>query len=185
MFFSICKLILAAWLAAVIVQISLPLEVAPPAKVVGLAPQINFDLENAALYHRPAQLQYTQDQVDAYLAYTLKGKQSSLNKPLLTFKRAIVTLGEGTCTITVERALFGYSLYQRAKYRVSATEGKIAASNQGGWIGRLPIHPAMMRFVDILFADIWSALNREQKLVARMGGLELHEGNVVLSAPPQ
>jgi hypothetical protein len=63
--------------------------------------------------------------------------------------------------------------------------GKITASNKGGWIGRLSIHPAIMRYGDILFADVWSALNRERKLVAQMGGIELHDGSVILTAPPQ
>jgi hypothetical protein len=185
MFFAICKLILSACLAAVILQMVLPLDLAPPPKVLGVAPQINFDLEKAALYHHPAQFQYTQDEVNAYLAYTLKSKKTSLDKPELSFKRAVVGLGEGTCTVTVERVLFGYSLYQRASYQVSVAGGKTRASNKGGWIGRLPIHPAIMRYGDILFADVWSALNRERKLVAQMGGIELHDGSVILTAPPQ
>jgi hypothetical protein len=63
-------------------------------------------------------------------------------------------------------------------------EGKIAASNKGGWIGRLPIHPQIMQFADIIFADLWSSLARERKLVAKMGGIELRDGNVILAAPP-
>ena len=182
MFFAVCKLILSACLASVILQMVMPLDLPPPPKVLGLAPQINFDLEKANLYHHPVQLQYAQDQVDAYLAYTLKSKKSSLDKPGLSFQRAMVGLGEGTCTITVERALFGYSLYERTSYQVSLAGGKIAASNKACWIGRLPIHPAIMRYSDLLFADVWSALSRERKLVAQMGGIELHDGSVILTA---
>src|SRR4029077_10975391 len=95
MLFTIIKLMLAACIAAALAQMILPPEVAPPLKTVGLTAQINFDLENAALYHRPPQLQYTEDQVNAYLGYALKSKQNALNKPLLTFKRAMVTFREG------------------------------------------------------------------------------------------
>ena len=182
-FFRACKVILAACAAAAIIQIILPPEVPAPASTVGLTSQINFELENASLYHRPPQLQYTQDQVNAYLGFTLKSKQKSLDKPLLSFKRAFVAFREGACDITVERSLFGYSLYSRASYRVAVSEGKIAASNNGGWIGRLPVYPKIMQFADIIFADLWSALDRERKLVAKMAGMELHDGSVTLTTP--
>jgi hypothetical protein len=182
-FFTVCKLILGACATAALIEMISPPEVASPAKTVVLPPQINFDLENASLYHRPPQLQYTQEQVNAYLSYSLRNKQNVLNKPLLDFKRAVVGFGEGTCSITVERSLFGYSLYHRLSYRVDLRDGKISASNNGGWIGRLPLYPQIMRFADIMFADLWSALDRERKLVTKMGGIEFHNGNVILTSP--
>jgi hypothetical protein len=184
-FFNASKLILAACATAAIVEMISPPEVLPPANTVGLSTQINFELENAILYHRPPQLQYTQDQVNAYFGFALKSKQKSLDKPLLTFKRAFVAFREGACDITVERSLYGYSLYSRASYRVAVNEGKIAASNNGGWIGRLPIFPQLMQVADIIFADLWSALDRERKLVAKMAGIELHDGSVILATPSQ
>jgi hypothetical protein len=178
--FTFCKLTLAALVTATLVQMILPPEVPPATQTTAVPAQINFDLENAILYHR--QLQYSQEEVNAYLAYALKSKQSSLNKPLLSFKRALVAFGEGTCTIMAERSFFSYPLYQRAIYGVNVAEGKIVVSAKGGFIGRLPIHPAIMRYTDIIFADLWSALARERKLVAQMGKVEFHQGNVLLSA---
>jgi hypothetical protein len=61
--------------------------------------------------------------------------------------------------------------------------GKIAATNVGGWIGRLPIHPAIMRFGDIIFADLWSALERERKLIAKMGAVSFHDGGITITPP--
>jgi hypothetical protein len=180
MFFTFCKLTLAAFLTAALVQMILPPEVPPATQTVALPAQINFDLENAILYHR--ELQYSQEQVNGYLAYALKSKQNSLSKPLLSFKRALVTFGEGTCTIMAERSFFSYPLYQGAMYGVNVAEGKIVASAKGGFVGRLPIHPAIMRYADIIFADLWSALTRERKLVAQMGKVEFHQGNVLLGA---
>jgi hypothetical protein len=179
-FFTFCKLTLAAFLTAGLVQMILPPEVPPARQTLELPAQINFDLENAILHHR--ELQYSQEQVSAYLAYALKSKQNSLSKPLLSFKRALVTFGEGTCTIMAERSFFSYPLYQRAMYEVNVGEGKIVTSAKSGFVGRLPIHPAIMRYSDIIFADLWSALARERKLVAQMGKVEFHQGNVLLSA---
>jgi ribosomal protein L40E len=182
LFFTISKVVLGACAAAAVIQMILPPDVPSASKDV--APrQINFDLENAIYSHRPAQLEYTEEQVNAYLAYTLKSKQSALNKRLLNFKRAIVGFGEGAVTITAERSLFGYSLYSGSAYAVRAGEGKIVVSNKGGNIGRLPFHPGIMQFMDIIFADLWSALQREQKLIAKMGAIEFHEKQVLLSAP--
>lgn len=182
-FFFVCKLILGACAAAAVIQMILPPDIPEVRKEIGLAPQINFDLENATVYHRPPQIQYTQDIVNNYLDYTLKRKKS-LSKPLLDFKRAVVEFGEGNCAITVERSFFGYSLYSRTAYRVAVGDGKIGASSLGGAIGRLPIHPKIMQFADIIFADIWSALERERKLVAQMRGIEFHTGSVVITSPP-
>src|SRR4029077_14341628 len=143
--------------------------------------EINFDLEKAALSRAPIQLQYTQDQVNAYLDYALKNKHS-LNKPALKFNRAIIGFGVGSCTVTVERSFVGSSLFSRTSYQVAVSNGKIGASNKGVSIGRLQIHPQIMQFVDLIFADLWSALDRERKLVARMSGIEVHDGNVMLAA---
>src|SRR2546428_4314266 len=134
-FFRICKVVLAACAAAAIVEMISPPDIASPANTLGLSSQINFELENATLYHRPPQLQYSEDQVNAYLAFTLKGKQKVLDKPLLNFKRAVVEFGEGVCTITAERSLLDYySIYSRTSYRVAVGEGRILASNNGGWV---------------------------------------------------
>jgi hypothetical protein len=181
LFFLFSKLILSACVAAAIIQMILPPEVLPAAK--GEPPQINLDLENAIFSHRPTQVQYTEDQANAYLAYALKGKQAVLNKPLLAFKRAMLEFGESTVTITAERSLFGYSLYTRSAYAVQVAEGKIVVSNKGGGIGRLPFPPVIMQALDIVFADLWSALLRERKLIAKMSGIEFHDKKVLLSAP--
>jgi hypothetical protein len=185
MFFKVCKMLLAACVTAAILQVALPLDVPAPTKTIGVPPQINFDLENAELYHRPAELRYTSEQATEYLASALKSKQKNLDEPLLDFKRALVKFDEGTCTITVERSLFGYALHQRAIFAVNLVQGKVNATNKGAWIGRLPVHPMIMRFGDIIFADVWSALDRERKLIAKLGGIEFHDNSVVMTGPPQ
>jgi len=69
---------------------------------------------------------------------------------------------------------------------VQLTDGKINSSNKGGAIGRLPIYPQLMQYLDIVFADVWTALDRERKLVAKATAIEFHDKNVVLiTAPPQ
>jgi hypothetical protein len=183
-FFRTAKVILGACATAILIQMVSAPDVPPPVKPLLLPSQINFELENATNYHRPAQLQYTEEQVNAYLSYALKSKQSSLNKPLLDFRRAVVGFGEGNLTVTAEREFFGFSLYSSSSYKVALQEGKLVTSHNGGAIGRIPIHPAAMGLIDVIFADLWSALDRERKLVSKMGAVEFHPKNVVLTAPP-
>ena len=178
-FFAVSKLVLAEVAAAALVEMALPPELPAPTKIV--SPQIDLDLENAHL--RPSPLEYSQDQINAYLAYRLISKKAALTYPFLTFVRATASFREGACTIGVERSLFGYSIFSRTSHRVDTSAGKIAATNVGGWIGRLPIHPAIMQFGDIIFADLWSALDRERKLIGKMEAVNFHDGSVTITAP--
>ena len=180
-FFAVSKLALAAAVVAALVQIALPPELPAPTKIV--SPQIDLDLENATSYQKPGPLEYSQDQINAYLAYRLTSKKKALNKPLLDFVRATASFREGACTIGMERSLYGYSLFSRTSYRIETGAGKIGATNVGGWIGRMPVHPVIMRFGDIIFADLWSALDRERKLLGKMGAVNFHDGSVSITTP--
>jgi hypothetical protein len=183
LFFKTCKMILGSCAAALVISMALPPDISPQKKDALSLSQIGMELENAVNYHRPPQLQYTEDQVNEYLFSTLKGKKA-LNKPMLDFKRALVGLSEGKCAITAERAIFGYSVFTTTVVGVQLADGKINVSNKGGAIGRLSIHPELMQYLDIVFADVWSALDRERKLVAKATAVEFHDKSVVLSTLP-
>ena len=180
-FFRTAKLMLAACALAAVIQMISPPDVPPPVKSSLLLSQIALELENAITYHRPAQLQYTEDQVNAHLTYALRNKQSMLDKPLLEFKRAIVGLEEGRLKLTTERSLLGLSLYSSVSYLVTTREGHVTVTTNGGSIGRVAIHPELMRWADGIFADVWAALDRERKLVAKMASIEIHPKSVVLN----
>ena len=186
LFFKVSKLILYACAAAAVIQMILPPDVPPPNKETLSLSQIGLEIETAVTYHRPNQLQYTEDQINEYLTSTLKGKRKVLNKPLLDFNRGIVRLEEGKCDIAVERAIFGYSLYTSTSLAVQLADGKLNVSSRGGAIGRLPIHPQIMDYLNIIFADVWSALDRERKLITKADAIEFHDKSVVIvTAAPQ
>jgi hypothetical protein len=182
-FFKISKLVLGAAAAAAVVQMLLPPDVPPRVKTGEFPPQINLDLENAAMSHGAAPLHYTEAQVNAYLGSALKNKQPALSK-FLQFERAIVTFDENVCRITAERSLFGFSLFTTTSSRVTLKDGALTASNNGGNIGRLPIHPLLMQYADLLFSDLWAALDRERKSVAKMSAIEFHPQAVDLTPKP-
>ena len=145
--------------------------------------QINLDLENAIASHSAAPLQYTETQVNDYFASVVKNKRAALSK-YLQFERAFVKFDEGVCRITVERSLLGLSVYHAISYKVTLQNGTLTAAKNGGSIGRMPIHPMIMKYGDILFADWWAVLDREKKTVSKMGAIEFHPKTVTLSAKP-
>ena len=130
--------------------------------------------------HSAAPLQYTEAQVNAYLVNVAKSKQAALSK-FLQFERALVNFDEGVCRITAERSLLGFSVFHAISYNVTLQNGTLTASNNGGSIGRMPIHPMIMKYGDILFTDLWTALDREKKLVSKMGAIEFHPKTVILT----
>ena len=183
LFFKTSKLILGALFTAALVQMVLPPDLPARPKAGEFPPQINLDLENALLNHQTAPLQYTEAQVNAYLGSALKSKQAALSKTL-NFERAVANFDETVCRITAERSLFGFSVYTSLSAKVAVQNGALNATNIGGSIGRLPIHPFIMKYGDVLFADLWGALEREKKTVAKMETIELHPQAVVLVPKP-
>jgi hypothetical protein len=179
MFFMVSKLILGAFTLAVLIQVLLPPDGLPQRVKNTELEQIGLDLENAATSHSTAPLQYTEEQVNTYLVSVSKTKRATLNK-FLQFERALVNLDENVFRITAERSLFGFSVFTAISYNVSLQNGTLVASNNGGRIGRMPIHPMLMKYGDILFGDLWTALDREKKLVAKMDAIEFHPQLVIL-----
>ena len=176
-FFTACKLALGAAAAAGLIQMVLPPDFPEPVKVTS---PIQMDLELESAIQKSVPLTYSEHDLNAYLTYRLAGKKKVLNKPFLNFERAAVALKEGVCTIGWERSFFGYPIYSQISYRVDGSGIKLMAINNGGWIGRMPIHPSLMRYGDIIFKDVWFALDRERKMVAKMNTVAIHDGSVTL-----
>jgi hypothetical protein len=183
MFFKISKLVLGAFLTAAVIQMLVPPDAPERPKSGDFPPQINLDIENAAMTQNSPPLQYTEAQVNAYLGGALRSKQAALSK-ILRFERAFVGFDESVCRVTAQRSLFGFSVYTTTSSRVSLENGILKASNNGGKIGRLRIHPLLMKYADPLFGDLWTALDRERKAVAKMSAIEFHPQAVVLIPKP-
>jgi len=178
-FFRYSKLVLGALFLAGLIQMLRPPDLPPRSKTPILPTQINLDLENAAVDPRVGPLRYTEEQVNAYLGYALKGKQAALSK-ILQFERAVVAFEEGLCSITAERSLSGFSVFATASYAVSLQEGVLVAASRGGRLGRIPVHPALMDYAQILFADLQVALDRERKSILKLEAIEFHPKTVAL-----
>lgn len=180
-FFQGSKLVLGAVALAAMIQMVRSPDLPPPGDSAMLPPQINLDLENAATDPRVGALRYTDEQVNAYLAYALKGKQAALSK-YLTFERAVARFDEGFLGFTVQRSLFGLPLSTTGLFAPAAAQSSTtSATYRGGSIGRMPIHPALMKYAAFLFSDVWAALDRERKSLGKLGPLEFHPKSVFIA----
>ena len=183
-FFRMSKLILGASVAAALILMFLPPE-GLPEKVKNIElQQLNLEVERAIETHSPTPLQFSDTQVNDFLYNVAKTKQAVLSN-YLKFERAVVSFDEGVCQVTVERSFMGFSVFHTTSQQVFLQNGILSSLNKGGRIGRLPIHPAIMKYGDFLFSDLWTVLEPHRKLVSKMAGIEFHPKAVILTATPK
>ena len=175
------KILLAAIAAAALVVILIPPDVPPAVKTETLPPQINLNLEALTESRQPQTMQFSEGDVNAYLGNVMKRKKEKLEHPLLGFERAILGFTEGNCRLTLERSIFGYSIFTSGDYDVQVKDGKITATPKSAAIGRMPIHPSALPYAGFLFSDAVAAMDREQKLLNKVGSLQMHDKMVEVS----
>ncbi|PYK75569.1 MAG: hypothetical protein DME42_02185 [Verrucomicrobia bacterium] len=180
-FFKTVKIILAACAAAALVVILIPPDVPPAVKTEILPPQINLSLETLTESRQPQTMQFSEESVNAYLDNVMKHKKQKLEHPLLGFERAILGFSEGNCRVTMERSIFGYSIFTSGDYDVQIKDGKITASPKSAAIGRMPIHPSALPYAGFLFSDAVAVMDREHKLLNKVGSIQLHDKMVEVS----
>jgi hypothetical protein len=181
-FLKTVKIILAALLAAALVEILIPPDVPPPVKTETLPPQINLNLETLTESRQPQTMQFSEEDVNAYLSNVMKHKKEKLEHPLLGFERAILGFTEGNCRLTMERSIFGYSIFTSGDYDVQVKDGNLTATPKSAAIGRMPIHPSVLPYAGFLFSDAVAAMDREHKLLNKVGSIQLHDKMVEVSS---
>ena len=180
---KLAKVLLGAIALAALIVMALPIEQPAAKKNYEIAPMINMDMVSVTSSHQGASLVYTEDQVNSYIASNLRRKDSPAHQGYFPLKSVLVRFEEGLCSISSERQLFGYSIYSGSSYRVKIENGKIISTNTGGYIGRMPIHPALMKYADIILQKAWEALARERTSVSKLASIEFHPQSVTLVAP--
>ncbi len=177
---KLAKVVLGAICVAALIVMATPLDLPPATKSYTFAPMINMDMVSATSTHQGASLVYNEEQVNSYIASNLRRKESPANQGYFPLRRVMVRFDEGVCGISAERQLLGYSIYSGSSYRVKIDNGKIISTNIGGYVGRMPIHPALMKYADILLQKAWDSLARERNSVAKLASIEFHPQSVTL-----
>ncbi len=175
------KTLLAALCLAVVIVMLLPPDLPLPPKNYSFAPMIGMDMMSALSSRRQASLVYNEEQANSYLAATVRRKDSPAQQGYVPLRRVFVQFQEGQCWVHVERRILQLPIFSGSAYRVTINDGKITTANNGGYIGRMPIHPALMKYADFLLGKAWVSLDRERKAVGRMAGIEFHPQSVTLN----
>lgn len=149
------------------------------------APAIDGDLQQAAESASPVRFIYSEEQVNGYLRNRIRPKagEGALGGTI-TFGRAFADFRQGAVTMSMSQKIFDYPIYASAIYEVKVGTGEIEAVNYGGAIGRMPIHPAAMRYLDAMFTTVWTALKPDRESVARLQSIAFHDNQVVMISKP-
>lgn len=174
------KLLLGALCLAAVIVMLLPPDLPPALKNYDFAPLINRDIVSALATGQPTMLVYNEEQVNSYLAATLRRKDSSSQHGLFPLRRIFVQFAEGKCAVHLQRQIFRLSIFTGNTSRVEIVNGKIVATSEGGYIGRMPIHSSIMKYADFLFGKAWECLARERDSVSRLARIEFHPQTVNL-----
>jgi len=174
------KAILAAIPAAAFILLVLAPDGVPADKHEMQTRFPNMELEELVDASQPHTTSFSEAEINAFLA-SGKIKANSLI-PGVAYHRSFVNLTPGSCRITIEKTVFGYSLYFGTLHRVEAASGVLSTTNIGGNIGRLPIHPLLMRYLDmVLYTDLATSLKREYTELKKLQALHIEKGKVILT----
>ena len=179
-FFDTSKVVLGALATAAVIQMLRPADLPAKPAAPMLPVQISLDLENAATTPGSPQLRYTEEQINQYLGYSLKSKQTALSG-YLTFERAVIAFEQDLCRLVVERSFSGFPLCTSTHFSAAVQNDTLLVKNRGGAIGRMPVHPALMQYSGFLFSDLAAVVERERKSVAKLAAVELQPKLVVFT----
>lgn len=184
------KLFLAllwALVAATLVQAARAPDGVPPLQKKGELSDntaLAMDLQENLDARVPRQVSVPESRINNYLGAKIKAQPNPTLGDTLRFERAFVHLEENVCSIIMVHSLFNYPLYMGSGYHLSVSKDGLVAAVAGGSIGRLPVHPALMRYSDLLFGKLWEALTREQKIMNGMRSIEVHKSRIDLVTKP-
>jgi hypothetical protein len=113
--------------------------------------------------------------INKYLAVKIKAQPGGLLSGVLKFDRAFANLSDGAARITIQHSLFGYPLFVSSIYKPAVSGGQFTATNLGGNIGRLPVHPMLMERSGFLFDSLWDAFKEERGLLEKMKSVDVQK----------
>jgi hypothetical protein len=166
---------------AALIQMARPPDGVPASKQGLLNHLIGSELIESLESPTPRRLVYTEADINMYLASSLRNaKDDSFINSIIEFKRAYVNLTPDVCHIGMEKSLWGYPIFFVADYRLEVIAGNFTATNVGGSIGRMQVHPMLMKYADTVFGGLWTALHREEQEMHKMQTVQVEKGQITL-----
>ena len=121
--------------------------------------------------------------MNLYLAKAIR-TNAGAESDYFKFERAFVNFGQDVCKVTAQESILGHPLYAGSMYKLSVSGNKLLATNIGGNLGRLPVHPLIMEYAQLALQHLWAALARERKLMDGMQSVSVQPGQITLVTRP-
>ena len=173
--------------AALIQMARPPLDLQPVFSKADLieAPPLIEQIEELQMAQSAQSRQLPERTINLYIASatTIKGKGGT-SEDYFKFDRAYVALGKDIIKITTQESAFNYPFYASASYNLSISGGKLVATNAGGSVGRMPIHPMIMEYCASAFQPLWDKFQRERYLLDKMQSVSVSPGEFVFTTKP-
>jgi len=184
--YALLNALCSALTVAAIIQMLRPPDGVPktPTKEEILdAPPLIQQIEDLQMYVVPQARQLSEPMINLYLASALK-TTGDTSSDYFKFDRAFANLGKDVIRITAQESAFGFPVYAGASYKLSIAGGKLVATNVGGNLGRMPVHPMIMEYCGAAFQQLWAALQREKSLLDNMQSVTVQPGTFTLVTKP-
>ena len=157
----------------------------PPKGTMIEKPMIPMALNHAMLETTSQEVRIQEETANNYLRSVLKPKATGVYDNELKFLRLIVQFTKtGICQFTSEQSIFDHPLYARVDYRLQIMDNKVRAICIAGSLGRLPVHPVIMQYLDFAFQPLWDSLDHEHKQIDQMQAIEVRDQEVVFVTKP-
>lgn len=175
--FTLVKVVSGAAACAAVLLLALKPDDVPEVKRDILPRPITMELSDALAIPQPRSITFSEADVNGHLAKSVKAKEGLV--PGVEFTRMYVSfLGENVLRVSTEQSLLGYPIYSGIKMKVGVEGGKFKAECAGGNFGRLSVHPLLMKYADVAFQKLWTALKRERDQMDRMQSVKVEKGSI-------
>ena len=170
------SLVAGAVLATLILMIKTPANLPELSKeAVMNAPNISDDLASLEEVPGGRPVRYPEDQVNAFLQSSLRGKETASFGVSMKFERVFVRFHEGYCSFTSEESIMGVPIYATTNRTVAIENGAIVSRVLGGSLGKLNIPAAAMPYFERLFAPVLKVFEHDRTALARLRSVTCRE----------
>jgi len=181
------KTVACAAVTAILIDAALPpdgVPAMPQTKVVVDAPDLGVVLDNLATARSGQKVLITENELNGYLKNTVRAKRdTSWLASFVEFERVFSNLEPGTLRLTVQNAVYGYSVYSGLTYKVAISNHKLAPTLAYSNFGRLRVPQELAVYTTVLFNSVKETLKRERDSLEKIAWAEVKKGEVILASP--
>lgn len=139
--------------------------------------QVDSTMIEAFALNKRVRVPFSQDEVNSFLRNKLRNK---VKDGLFTFSRVYVIFEKDVIHVGLEQKFFEQPFHVTMDVAVSLQKGKLRHKILGGKMGKLAVHPEIMKGLAILYNPIWPPLKRDKEQLERMNSIFVEAGTVSL-----